>query len=79
MAVTYEELKKHLNRNFVIKKTMRELREDVMKSDDKALIHVDWAENLQIEIPGEVQSAYFSHLSISLHTGYCHSPTTTST
>ena len=73
MAVMYEELKKHLNRNFVIKKTMRELREDVMKSDDKALIHVDWAENLQIEIPGEVQSAYFSHLGISLHTGYLYS------
>ena len=73
MTVMYEELKQHLNRNFIIKKSMREWREDVLKSEDKALIHVDWAENLQIEIPGEVQSAYFSHLSISLHTGYLYS------
>ena len=73
MELLYMKLKEHLHRNFTIKKTMRELREKVMESTDKALIHVDWAENLQVEIPSEVQSAYFSHLSISLHTGYLYS------
>ena len=73
MELLYMKLKEHLHRNFTIKKTMRELREKVMESTDKALTHVDWAENLQVEIPSEVQSAYFSHLSISLHTGYSYS------
>ena len=41
-----------------------------MNSEDKAMIHVDWAEHLQVEIPSKVQSAYFSHLSVSLRTGY---------
>ena len=34
---------------------------------------MDWAENLEIQVPGEVQSAFFSHLSISIHTGYLYS------
>ena len=69
----FDNLKKHLDRNFTIKKTIREKREMVMDSVDKAYIHMDWAENLEIQIPGEVQSAYFAHTSISIHTGYLYS------
>ena len=73
METMYENLKKHLERNFTIKKTIRERREMVMESADKAYIHMDWAENLEVHIPGEIQSAYFSHLSVSIHTGYLYS------
>ena len=44
-----------------------------MATTDQAYLHMDWAENLEIKIPGEVQSAFFSHTSISLHTGYLYS------
>ena len=44
-----------------------------MVSDDMAYLHMDWAENLEIKIPGEVQSAFFSHTNISIHTGYLYS------
>ena len=67
MAEMYENLKQHLDRNFIIKKTMKERREEVMNSDDKAYIHMDWAENIEI---AEIQSAFFAHLSVSIHTGY---------
>ena len=70
MAEMYKNLKQHLDRNFIIKKTMKERREEVMNSDDKAYIHMDWAENIEIAVPGEIQSAFFAHLSVSIHTGY---------
>lgn len=73
MEELYENLKNHLNRNYEIKKTLKERRESVMASDDQAFIHMDWAENLEIKTPGEVQSAYFSHTSVSLHTSYLYS------
>ena len=73
MKKFYEVLQKHLQRNFVIKKTLKERKETVMASSDQAYLHMDWAENLEIKIPGEVQSAFFSHTSISLHTGYLYS------
>ena len=44
-----------------------------MASDYQAYIHMDWAENLEIKTPGEVQSAFFSHTSVSIHTGYLYS------
>ena len=73
MKTLYEDLKKHLERNFVMKTTLKQRKEYVMNSDDQAYIHMDWAENLEIKIPGEVQSAFFSHTSVSLHTGYLYS------
>ena len=73
MKSLYESLKLHLERNFIMKKTIKERRETVLKSSDQAYIHMDWAENLEIKIPGEVQSAFFSHTSVSLHTGYVYS------
>ena len=73
MLEMYENLKSHLNRNAVMKKSLREQRQMVMDSDDKAFLHMDWAENLDIEIPGEIQSAFFSHNSVSIHTGYLYS------
>lgn len=73
MEELYENLKNHLNRNCEIKKTIKERRESVMASDDQAFIHMDWAENLEIKTPGEVQSAFFSHTSVSLHTSYLYS------
>ena len=69
----YNNLKEHLDRNFTIKKTLKEKRDMVMNSDHMAYIHMDWAENLEIQVPGEIQSAYFSHTSVSLHTGYHYS------
>ena len=45
----------------------------VLSSNDKAYLHIDWAENLDIKIPGEVQSAFFSNTFISIHTGYLYS------
>ena len=73
MKKLYEVLQKHLQRNFVLKKTLKERKETVMASTDQAYLHMDGAENLEIKIPGEVQSAFFSHTSISLHTGYLYS------
>ena len=73
MEEKYENLKKHLDRNFTIKKTLKEKREMVMDSDDMAYVHMDWAENIEIKIPGEIQSAYFSHTNVSIHTGYLYS------
>ena len=73
MKKLYEVLQKHLQRNYVIKKTLKERKETVMATTDQAYLHMDWAENLEIKIPGEVQSAFFSHTSISLHTGYLYS------
>ena len=73
MLEMYENLKSHLNRNAVMKKSLREQRQMVMDSDDKAFLHMDWAEHLDIEIPGEIQSAFFSHNSVSIHTGYLYS------
>ena len=69
----YKGLKDHLERNFIIKTTLRTRREIVMESEDMAYIHIDWAENIEIQVPGEIQSAYFSHQSISIHTGYLYS------
>ena len=54
MEQLYEDLQQHLDRNFTIKKTIREM---VLSSKDKDHLHIDWAKNLDIEIPGEVQSA----------------------
>ena len=69
----YKGLKDHLERNFIIKTTLRSRREMVMESEDMAYIHIDWAENIEVKVPGEIQSAYFSHKSISIHTGYLYS------
>ena len=67
----YQQLKDHLNRNTVIKDYVREKRDEALESDDKAMEHVDWAENGQIVLPNEVQSAYFGgRVNFSLHTGY---------
>ena len=73
LEAMYDGLKDHLERNNIIKKVMRSYREAIMESDDMAYIHIDWAENIEIQVPGEIQSAYFSHQSISLHTGYLYS------
>ena len=45
----------------------------VMETEDMAYVHIDWAENIEIQVPGEIQSAYFSHQNISIHTGYLYS------
>ena len=73
LELMYNGLKDHLERNFIIKKTLGTKREMVLESEDMAYIHVDWAENIEIQVPGEIQSAYFSHRSISIHTGYLYS------
>ena len=38
-------LKDHLERNHVIKHKVADKKEEVMQSDDKAMLQVDWAEN----------------------------------
>ena len=73
MEELFENLKSHLDRNFIMKKTIKQKRDEAVSSDDKAYVHIDWAENLELKIPGEVQSAFFSHTSISIHTGYLYS------
>ena len=73
LIVLYSDLKDHLKRNSVIKQTLKEKREAVMKSDDSAFVHIDWSENLSVKTPGEIQSAYFCDMNISLHCGYVYS------
>ena len=52
-------LKEHLARNDVIKASIKAKREEVLDSDDKVMLHFDWAENGQIILPNEVQAAYY--------------------
>ena len=73
MEQLYADLQQHLDRNFTIKKTIREKREMVLSSNDKAYLNIDWTENVDIKIPAEVQSAFFSNTSISIHNGYLYS------
>jgi hypothetical protein len=67
----YEVTKEHLERNFVIKKYIKEKREEVLETNDKAMLQVDWAENGEVLVPEEVQSSFFGgRTQYSVHTGY---------
>ena len=64
-------LKEHLERNHVIKNKVLEKREESLKSNDKVMCQVDWAENGTLITPDEAQSAFFGgRPNWSLHTGY---------
>ena len=70
----YEITKEHLERNFIIKKYIKEKREEVIESDDKVMLQVDWAENGEVLVPDEVQSSFFGgRYQYSVHTGYQYS------
>ena len=70
----YKVLREHLSRNEVIKAFVKEKREEALDSEDMVLLQVDWAENGQIVLPNEVQSAYYGgRKNYSLHTGYQYS------
>lgn len=67
----FEKVKEHLNRSFAIKNTIKQKRLEVLENDKMAMLQVDWAENGQVIVPGEVQSAFYGgRLSYNLHTGY---------
>ena len=68
--------KKHLNRSIDIKKYIKEKRIEVSNSSAMAMLQVDWAENGEVVVPGEVQSAFYGgRLHYNLHTGYQYTQT----
>ena len=73
MGDSYIVLKEHLLRDMEIKRYMKLLRTRVLNTTDEAVIHVDWAENYALQTIREVQAAYFTDTTVSIHTGYCYS------
>ena len=70
----YKLLKEHLDRNDAIKKYVKDKRDEVLDSDNKVMLHVDWAENGSVLLPNEVQSAYYGgRMNYSIHSGYQYS------
>ena len=68
--------KKHLNRSIEIKNFIKEKRLEISNSSTMAMLQVDWAENGEVIVPGEVQSAFYGgRLNYSLHTGYQYTQT----
>ena len=72
--IDFEKVKVHLNRNFVLKDTIKKKRVEVSNNERMAMLQVDWAENGEVVVPGEVQSAFYGgRLNYNLHTGYQYS------
>ena len=64
-------LRDHLERNELIKKFVKTKREEVLESDDKVMLHVDWAENGTIIVPNEIQTTFYGgRTNYSIHSGY---------
>lgn len=69
----YEAYKNHLERNFVIKNELRQVRLEAMEEDDLAVLHVDWAEQHKLTEIKEIQTAFFNgRYAYDIHTGYCY-------
>jgi hypothetical protein len=67
----YDKVKEHLKRNLVIRNTIKEKRVEVSEDGELAMLQVDWAENGEVIVPAEVQSAFYGgRLNYNLHTGY---------
>ena len=67
-------LKEHIERYRVIKNKVLDKREEAMKSSDKVMLQVDWAENGILITPNEAQSAFYGGRgNWSIHTGYQYS------
>ena len=67
-------LKEHIERYRVITNKMLDKREEAMKSSDKVMLQVHWAENGILITPNEAQSAFYGGRgNWSLHTGYQYS------
>ena len=66
----YGPLKEHLNRDQVIKKYIRNMRQKAIESDEMVCLTVDWSENGVLITPGEVQTGYYGRASYSIHSGY---------
>ena len=64
-------MRDHLERNELIKNFVKTKREEVIESDDKVMLHVDWAENGTIIVPNEIQTAFYGgRTNYSIHSGY---------
>ena len=50
MEISFEALRDHLGRNRELKNAIKEMRNDSLETDGHALIHMDWAENLVVEV-----------------------------
>ena len=72
MISSYKTLKEHLDRDFTMRTYTRLMRQRAMESSSMACMIVDWSENGVLVHPGEVQSAYFSRPTYSIHSGYCY-------
>ena len=69
----YEDYKNHLERDHVMKTELKKVRVEAEEEDDKAVIHMDWAEQHKLIEHKEVQSAFFNgRRSYDIHTGYCY-------
>ena len=67
----FDLLRDHLERNELIKNFVKSKREEVLESDDKVMLHVDWAENGTIIVPNEIQTAFYGgRTNYSMHSGY---------
>ena len=68
----FKDLKEHLHRNVVIKKSIAEHKEQVLQDESgtSALVWVDWSEGLVLRQNREVQSAWFGASSLSLQSGF---------
>ena len=72
MLLSYKSLKEHLDRDFTMRKYIKVMRQRSMEDSSMACLTVDWSENGVLVQCGEVQSAYFSRPSYSIHSGYCY-------
>ena len=52
--------KKHLERNWALKREIKALVVETEEDDTLAVVHIDWAEQHQLSEVKEVQSAYFA-------------------
>ena len=69
----FEVYKEHLERDYVIKTELKEVRLEAMEKDDLAVLHIDWAEQHKLTEVKEIQSAFFNgRYAYDIHTGYCY-------
>ena len=60
MLASHAKIKRHLERDYVIKAELKKVRLEAKECNEIAVLHIDWAEQHKITEVKEIQTAYFN-------------------